>query len=167
MNNISPLASVSPNAKLGDNVEIGPFAFIDDNVEIGDGCKIHPHAVVYEYVRMGKNCEIFPGAVVGAIPQDLKFEGEVTYVELGESPLGNVEGLSEYVDCAIKSGTHYLGFNFPLDICRKCGNKGVFDSCPECGSDEITRIRRVSGYLEILDYFVSGKKHEVSHRRKN
>ena len=93
--------------------------------------------------------------------------GCITYVELGESPIGNVEGLSEYVDCAIKSGTHYLGFNFPLDICRGCGNKGVFDSCPECGSHEITRIRRVSGYLEILDYFVSGKKHEVSHRRKN
>lgn len=85
MNTISPLASVSPKAILGDNIEIGPFAFIDDDVEIGDGCKIHPHATVYQYVKMGKNCEIFPGAVVGAIPQDLKFEGEVTYVELGDN----------------------------------------------------------------------------------
>jgi len=40
MNQISPLAFVSPSAKLGDNIEIGPFAFIDDDVEIGDGCKI-------------------------------------------------------------------------------------------------------------------------------
>ena len=93
--------------------------------------------------------------------------GCITYVELGESPLGNTEGLSEYVDYAIKSGTHYLGFNFPLDICKACGYKGVFDTCPECGSDEITRIRRVSGYLEVLDYFVKGKKNEVRHRRKN
>ena len=85
MNTISPLASVSPKAKLGDNIEIGPFAFIDDDVEIGDGCKIHTHAMIYSYVKMGKNCQVFPGAVVGAIPQDLKYEGEVTYVEIGDN----------------------------------------------------------------------------------
>ena len=83
MNKIHPLATVSPNAKLGDNVEIGPYAYIEDDVEIGDGCVIHPHAIIYKYVKMGNNCEVFPGAVVGAIPQDLKFDGEVTYVEIG------------------------------------------------------------------------------------
>lgn len=85
MNNISPLASVSPKAILGDNIEIGPFAFVDDDVEIGDGCKIFPHATVFQYVKMGKNCQIYPGAVVGAVPQDLKFEGEVTSVEIGDN----------------------------------------------------------------------------------
>lgn len=83
MANIHPLATVHPNAKLGENVEVGPYAFIDDNVEIGDNCKIHPHANIYPYVKMGNNCEVYPGAVVGAAPQDLKFEGEVTYVEIG------------------------------------------------------------------------------------
>ncbi len=85
MNNISPLASVSPKAILGDNIEIGPFAFVDDDVEIGDGCKIFPHATIFQYVKMGKNCQIYPGAVVGAVPQDLKFDGEVTSVELGDN----------------------------------------------------------------------------------
>ncbi|MBQ6253589.1 MAG: acyl-ACP--UDP-N-acetylglucosamine O-acyltransferase [Bacteroidales bacterium] len=85
MNIISNLASVSPKAKLGDNIEIGPFAFVDDDVEIGDGCKIFPHATVFQYVKMGKNCQIYPGAVVGAVPQDLKFEGEITSVELGDN----------------------------------------------------------------------------------
>ena len=85
MNKISPLATVSPTAKLGDNVEVGPYAFIDNNVEIGDGCKIFPHATIFEYVKMGKNCSVYPGAVVGAIPQDLKFEGEETYVEIGDN----------------------------------------------------------------------------------
>jgi len=85
MNNISPLASVSPKAILGDNIEIGPFAFVDDDVEIGDGCKIFPHATVFQYVKMGKNCQIYPGAVVGAVPQDLKFDGEVTSVEMGDN----------------------------------------------------------------------------------
>jgi len=84
MAKIHPLATVSPNAKLGENVEVGPYAFIDDNVEIGDYTKIHPHAVIFPYVKMGSHCEVFPGAVVGAIPQDLKFDGEVTYVEIGD-----------------------------------------------------------------------------------
>ena len=85
MANIHPLATVSPNAKLGENVEVGPYAFIDDNVVIGDNCKIHPHATIYPYVTMGSGCQVFPGAVVGAVPQDLKFEGEVTYVEIGDN----------------------------------------------------------------------------------
>lgn len=81
---IHPLATVDPGAKLGDNVEIGPYAYIGDNVEIGDGCRILPHATIFPYVKLGKDCSVFPGAVVGAIPQDLKFEGEVTYVEIGD-----------------------------------------------------------------------------------
>ncbi len=85
MNKIHPLATVSPKAILGDNVEVGPYAFIDDDVEIGDGCRILPHATIFQYVKMGKNCSVFPGAVIGAIPQDLKFDGEVTYVEIGDN----------------------------------------------------------------------------------
>ena len=81
---IHPLAIVSPNAKLGENVEIGPYCYVDDNVEIGDGTKLLPHATVFPYVKIGRDCTVFPGAVVGAIPQDLKFDGEITYVEVGD-----------------------------------------------------------------------------------
>ena len=85
MNKIHPLAIVSPDAVLGDNVQVGPYAYIDGNVQIGDNCTIHPHAVIYSYVKIGSNCQVFPGAVVGAIPQDLKFDGEVSYVEIGDN----------------------------------------------------------------------------------
>lgn len=85
MANIHPLATVHPNAKLGENVEVGPYAYIEEHVEIGDGSKILPHATIFNYVKMGKNCTVFPGAVVGAVPQDLKFDGEVTYVEIGDN----------------------------------------------------------------------------------
>ena len=84
MANIHPLATVHPGAKLADSVEVGPYVFIDDNVEIGEGCKILPHATVFPYVKMGRDCTVFPGAVVGAVPQDLKFEGEVSWVEIGD-----------------------------------------------------------------------------------
>lgn len=76
---------IHPNAKIGANVEIGPFCYIAENVEIGDGCKIGPHVTIYDYVKMGSNCKVFPGAVIGAIPQDMKFHGEVTYVEIGNN----------------------------------------------------------------------------------
>ena len=84
MAKIHPLATVHPGARLAETVEVGPYAFIDDNVEIGAGTKILPHATIFSYVRMGRDCNVFPGAVVGAIPQDLKFDGEVTYVEIGD-----------------------------------------------------------------------------------
>lgn len=93
--------------------------------------------------------------------------GCITYIELGEAPLGNIEGLEEYINIAVKAGVHYLGFNFPKDVCDICGATGVFDECPECHSQNITRIRRVSGYLEILDGFTKGKKAEEKNRRKN
>ena len=84
MNKIHPMAFVSPDAQLGNNVEVGPFAYIDANVVIGDGCHIMNNATVLNHVKMGRDCTVFPGAVVGAIPQDLKFEGEDSWVEIGD-----------------------------------------------------------------------------------
>lgn len=76
---------IHSNARIGINVEIEPFSYIADDVEIGDGTWIGPNVTILEHVRIGKNCRIFPGAVIGAIPQDLKFHGEVTYVEIGDN----------------------------------------------------------------------------------
>ena len=81
---IHPMACVHPDAVLGDGVEVGPFAFIDANVTIGAGTKVLNNATIYNHVRIGENCTVFPGAVVGAIPQDLKFEGEESWVEIGD-----------------------------------------------------------------------------------
>jgi ribonucleoside-triphosphate reductase len=93
--------------------------------------------------------------------------GCITYIELKEAPLNNELALEEIINFSISQGIHYLGFNYNLDICNDCDTKGVFDACPECGCSNITRIRRVSGYLEILDYFTEGKKHEEKHRKLN
>lgn len=93
--------------------------------------------------------------------------GSISYVELGEAPIGNDEGLRELVEEGIQAGVRYLGINFPKDICKVCGASGVFDMCPICNSTEITRIRRVSGYLEILDGFTRGKMCEVKARTTN
>lgn len=81
---ISPLAYVSPKAKLGENVTVHPFAYIDDDVVIGDNCEIMPYASVLKGTRMGKNNKIYQGAVIGASPQDFRWHGEQTYCYIGD-----------------------------------------------------------------------------------
>ncbi len=82
---ISHLAYVSPEATIGENVTIDPFAVIHEGVTIGDGTHVMSNAVIMKGTSIGKNCLIFPGAVIGAIPQDLKFVGENTTVEIGDN----------------------------------------------------------------------------------
>jgi len=82
---INNLASISEDSIIGENVFIGPFTTIHEDVIIGEGTKIHSNVSIYPGTRIGKNCEIFPGAVIGVIPQDLKFDGEYTTVEIGDN----------------------------------------------------------------------------------
>ncbi len=86
MNNSSLVrANIHPGAKIAEGAIIEPFATIYDNVEIGEGSWIGPNAVIMEGARLGKNCKVFPGAVIAAIPQDLKYQGEKTIVEIGDN----------------------------------------------------------------------------------
>lgn len=82
---ISPLAYIHPGAKLGENCTVEPFVYIDDNVVIGDNCHIMANASVLSGTRMGNNNKVHHGAVVGGIPQDLKFVGEDTTLEIGDN----------------------------------------------------------------------------------
>jgi UDP-N-acetylglucosamine acyltransferase len=100
---IQPLAYVHPSAKIADNVVIDPFVTIHKNVEIGEGTWIGPSVTIFEGVRIGKNCRVFPGASIGAIPQDLKFDGVETLTIIGDHVT-----IREYV--TINKGTKALGF---------------------------------------------------------
>jgi len=85
MSNISPLAYIHPEAIIGENCEIGPFCYIDKNVVIGDNNKLMNSVTVLYGARIGNGNIIFPGAVIGAIPQDLKFQGEESTAEVGDN----------------------------------------------------------------------------------
>ncbi|HIA11142.1 MAG TPA: acyl-ACP--UDP-N-acetylglucosamine O-acyltransferase [Flavobacteriales bacterium] len=76
---------IHPKAKLGKNVVVDHFAYVAEDVEIGDGTWIGPNAVIMDGARIGKNCQIFPSAVISATPQDLKYNGEKTTVEIGDN----------------------------------------------------------------------------------
>jgi len=82
---ISPLAYIHPEAKIGENCEIGPFCYIDRNVVIGDNNTLMNSVTVLYGSRIGNGNTFFPGAVIGAIPQDLKFVGEESTAEIGDN----------------------------------------------------------------------------------
>ncbi len=85
MNDISPLAFVHPDAKLGSGNTIGPFCVIDADVEIGDRNHLLSHVVLHGGLRMGNDNEVFPGASLATKPQDLKYRGETTYCFIGNN----------------------------------------------------------------------------------
>ena len=85
MNQISPLAFVHPEAKLGDNNIIGPFCYIDKDTVLGDNNVLQNSVTINVGARIGNNNEIFPGASLSTKPQDLKFRGEVTTCEIGDN----------------------------------------------------------------------------------
>jgi UDP-N-acetylglucosamine acyltransferase len=80
---IHSTAIVSSKAEIDANVEIGAYTVIGDNVTIGSGTVVGPHVVIDPFVSIGRNCRIFQYAALGAIPQDLKFGGETSYVKIG------------------------------------------------------------------------------------
>lgn len=82
---ISPLAYIHPEAVIGEGCEIGPFCYIDKNVVIGANNHLMNSVTVLSGSRIGNGNTIFPGAVIGAVPQDLKFQGEETTAEVGDN----------------------------------------------------------------------------------
>jgi UDP-N-acetylglucosamine acyltransferase len=81
---IHPTALVDPGAVLADGVEIGPFAMVGPGCELGEGCVIAPRATLERNVKLGRQVRVGIGSVLGGDPQDLKYRGEETTVEIGD-----------------------------------------------------------------------------------
>lgn len=81
---IHPTALVDPKAELGRGVRVGPYAVIEAGVVLGDGCQVGPHAVLSGRTCLGADNRVFAHAVLGGIPQDLKYRGEDTALEIGD-----------------------------------------------------------------------------------
>ena len=80
---IHPTAIVSPDARVGDGVEIGPYAVVGEGVVLGAGCRVGAHAVLEGPATFGEENRVFPHAVLGLAPQDLKYRGEKTELRVG------------------------------------------------------------------------------------
>ncbi|MBI3586642.1 MAG: acyl-ACP--UDP-N-acetylglucosamine O-acyltransferase [Ignavibacteriales bacterium] len=130
-------AIVSPKAKLGDGVRVGAFSIIEDDVVIGDGTWIGAHVGVYNGSRIGHECKIHQAAAVGSPPQDLKYKGEPTLLEVGEKTI-----IREYVTLnrgTIENGKTSVGSNCLLmaytHVAHDCivGNNAILANCATLG----------------------------------
>jgi UDP-N-acetylglucosamine acyltransferase len=81
---IHPTALVHPGARLADDVEVGAYTMIGEHVEIGAGSRIGPHAIITGHTRIGRNNRIFQFVSLGEVPQDKKYAGESTRLEIGD-----------------------------------------------------------------------------------
>ena len=93
--------------------------------------------------------------------------GHISYVELPSAPEHNLEAFEALIRAMAEADMGYAAVNFPVDICCDCGLNGVIseDSCPKCGGSNISRVRRITGYLSTLDRFNDSKLAEVQYRQ--
>lgn len=146
---ISTLAHIHPNAKLGKDIIIDPFVVIEDDVIIGDGTHIMSHAVMLKRVVIGKSCKIFPGAVIGAIPQDLKFNGEETNVEIGDNTT-----IRECV--TINRGTKDKWKTVVGSNCLLMAYSHIAHDCTLGDHVIIANSVQLAGHVEIGDHAIIG-----------
>jgi UDP-N-acetylglucosamine acyltransferase len=146
---ISPMAHISPSAKLGNNVKVDPFAVIHDDVLIGDGSHIMSGAVLMSGTRVGKDCFIYPGAVLGAIPQDLKFVGENTTVEIGDNTT-----IRECV--TVNRGTKDRWKTVVGSNCLLMAYAHVAHDCILGDNVILANSVQLAGHVEVGDYAIIG-----------
>lgn len=94
--------------------------------------------------------------------------GHISYIEMEAPPTDNLEAYERLLHHMADCNMGYVGINFPVDECLSCFNRGIIDDdCPKCGSSNIRRIRRITGYLSTVDRFNDAKQAELSHRAKH
>jgi UDP-N-acetylglucosamine acyltransferase len=141
------------NAQIGKNVTIGPFSYIAEHVEIGDGTKIESNVVIMDYVKIGSNCHVFPGAVIGATPQDLKFKGEISWVEIGDN--------CSIRECAtVNRGTEASGkLKTKIgDNCLIMSYSHIAHDCCIGNNVVLASFTGLAGETDIHDYAILGGK---------
>ncbi len=146
---IHPTAVVSPKAQLASDVQIGPYAVVEGPCEIGPGVEIGPHAVIHPFVRLGAGVRVGPHAVLGGAPQDLSYQGQETWLEVGPRTVlreGVVLHRSTREDRPTRIGSD----------CYLMGYVHVgHDAQVGCGV-VLTQSVGVAGHVEIGDHAVVG-----------
>lgn len=146
---IHPHTYIHPNARLATNVKIDPFTVIHQNVEIGEGTWIGSNVTIMEGATIGKNCRIFPGAVIAAIPQDLKFEGEDTKVEIGDNTT-----IREFV--TINRGTKDRWKTKVGNNCLIMAYSHLAHDCLIGNNCIMSNNSQIAGHVEMGDWSILG-----------
>lgn len=144
-----PLAFIHPNAKIAKNVVVEPFTTINNDVEIGEGTWIGSNVTIFPGARIGRNCKIYPGAVISAEPQDLKFAGEYTTVEIGDNTVIR--------ECAtINRGTTDRLKTVVGSNCLIMAYVHVAHDCVVGNNVVIANTVQIAGHVKIGDFSIIG-----------
>ena len=150
MTAIHPTAIVDPQARLGDEVEIGPYTVIGPHVSVGSRTRIGAHGVLEGWTTVGADCQIFTGAVIGSIPQDLKYAGEKS-----ELLIGDRNRIREYV--TINPGTKGGGGKTVLGSdCLLMAYAHVAHDCRIGNHVVIANSAALAGHIVVEDGAVIG-----------
>jgi UDP-N-acetylglucosamine acyltransferase len=141
---IHPSAVISPEASIGKNVSVGPFAIIGEGCEVGDGCVIAARATLERNVKLAANVKIGSGTILGGEPQDLKFGGEETTVEIGEGTT-----IREYT--TINRGTTH---SFKTTVGRNCLLMSYVHLAHDCQIGDgviLSNVVQLAGHVIVED----------------
>jgi len=129
-NAVHPTAIVSESASIASDATVGPYAVIEDDVVIGPQCEIRAHAVIKRYTSLGARNRVFEHAVLGGEPQDVKFKGEKSRLEVGDENL--IREFCTFHRACGERGTTRIGsrnfFMVGVHIAHNCevGDENVF-----------------------------------------
>ena len=143
------LNSVSNKAKIGTNVTIGDFTVIKDDVIIGNNVTIGSNVIIDDGARISDNVRLHHGAVISTIPQDLKFGGEVTTLEIGENT-----DVREYA--TLNRGTKANGKTVVGKNCLLMAYSHVAHDCVVGDNAIIANSGNLGGHVEVGDWAIVG-----------
>lgn len=158
---IHPAAIVHPDAVIGSDVEIGPYVVIEDNVVVGNGSVIGAGAYIAWGARLGEEVKIFPHAVLGTIPQDLKFGGEETTLEIGDRTVIREfvtmnRGTSAHHKTVVGSDCLFMAYSHVAHDCI-IGNNSILANCATlAGHVTIEDWAIVGGLVPVHQFVVVG-----------
>jgi UDP-N-acetylglucosamine acyltransferase len=162
-----PFVSIHPAARIGENVHIDPFTTIHADVEIGDGTWIGSNVTIMDGARIGSNCRIFPGSVISAIPQDLKFEGEITTAEIGDNTTIREcvtinRGTNDRMKTVVGSNTLLMAYTHVAHDCLIGDNVIIANAVNMGGHVVVHDFARIGGMTAIHQFVNIGRHVMIS-----
>ena len=146
---IHETALVDPAAQLGAGVTVGPWAMIGPRVVVGDGTQIGPRVLVERDTTLGEDCNISNGAVLGTDPQDLKFQGEETTLEIGARTV-----IREFA--TLNRGTSAAGVTVVGSDCLLMAYTHVAHDCEVGNHVVLANSVNMAGHVVIEDWVIVG-----------
>ena len=159
---IHPTAIVAPNAVLGERVEVGPYAYIGDNCVVGDGSVIAMRATLERNVTLASGVKIGIGSVIGGDPQDLKYKGEYTTVEIGENSVVREyatinRGTTHSMKTTVGSGSFLMSYVHLAHDCQVGNGVIIGNGTQLAGHVSIDDRAIVSGLVAVHQFARIGR----------